>query len=420
MSGLRWQRGTQGDPPPGYAPWSTDALRTLWLPQSLTDTLRQEVEARLNHERMQAREQLQEKAQAELQARTRAAEEELLRREAEVNARCEGPVSPGWHRVLPTAKAWILARGGFEGDETDALDARVTDSEVRARIVKVRQQLVEKGFDRPVAVPQDWADQVARLEEGFPNFRKPIELLRTSLALLGQGSMVRVPPMLLLGPPGVGKTYFSQRVAQMLGTSHGVIAFDQPTAGSTLLGLDKHWSNTQAGLLLELLVQGEWANPVVLLDEVDKASRTSASSPHPLSQLHTLLEPQTARRAKDVSLDLELDASLVGYIATANTLDGLRSPLLSRFEVFDIEPPNRQEASGIARQVVQDVLRRLGLQDRVRFEPRALQVLTYLSPRLMSRKAELLVGQAVQDGRQWVREDDALQAVVPVARGGLH
>ncbi|MDX5434656.1 MAG: hypothetical protein LPK20_13900, partial [Halomonas sp.] len=89
-------------------------------------------------------------------------------------------------------------------------------------------------------------------------------------------------------------------------------------------------------------------------------------------------------------------------------------------EVFDIEPPNRQEASGIARQVVQDVLRRLGLQDRVRFEPRALQALTYLSPRLMSRKVELLVGQAVQDGREWVREDDALQAVVPVARGGLH
>jgi ATP-dependent Lon protease len=77
--------------------------------------------------------------------------------------------------------------------------------------------------------------------------------------------------MLLLGPPGVGKTYFSHRVAQLLGAPHAAIALDQPTAGSQLRGSDKYWGNSSSGLLFNLICLGECANPVIVLDELDKS-----------------------------------------------------------------------------------------------------------------------------------------------------
>src|ERR1700704_2280910 len=98
--------------------------------------------------------------------------------------------------------------------------------------------------------------------------------------------------MLLLGPPGVGKTYFSHRVAQLLGAPHADIAFDQPTAGSQLRGSDKDLGNSSSGLLFNLICMGDCANPVLLLDELDKSGVTGNRwELDPLNQLHGALEP---------------------------------------------------------------------------------------------------------------------------------
>ena len=312
----------------------------------------------------------------------------------------KGP-APGFHRALPRY-AELVAQ---EGDD-EALRRASSDDDVRRRRQLLHERLLKLGPDRRIARPEAWQEAVDALEQAMPNFREPIRLLRNTLAMAAATSVgVRVPPMLLLGPPGVGKTYFSQRVAELLGAPHAALAFDQALANSGLLGSDKFWGNTEAGLLFNLLCLGEVANPMVLLDELDKSTAGgNRRELDPLAQLHAVLEPQTARCLQDISTDIEFDASLVGYVATANTLHGIGVPLLSRFEIFEIGPPGIDDSIEIARQVAQATLERLGLQGRVQFARRCAYVLARLSPRLMRRTVERLAAAALHDGRVEVTE----------------
>ena len=224
--------------------------------------------------------------------------------------------------------------------------------------------------------------------------------------------------MLLLGPPGVGKTYFTHRVAELLGAPHASIAFDQSTSGSEMTGSASFWANSSTGLLFNLICMGDVANPVVLLDELDKScSGTGRREIDPLAQLHGALEPQTSRCTVDVSIDFEFDASLVFYVGTANTLRGLTGPILSRMETFSIEPAEPSDSVEIARAVVSQVLSRLNLQDALGFERKGLYVLAHLSPRLMLRTAEKAIAAAVVAGQGEVRESDVWAELGPDCDG---
>ncbi|TDP60447.1 AAA family ATPase [Roseateles toxinivorans] len=356
-------------------------------------------------------------------ARQRKVDEQLAQRQAEdaqgpaqtIDATPAPPLTPGraeqaapgFHRVLPRYAELEDARANKD------LNSKTSDIEVRLRLDQIQRQLLQRGPDRMIARPANWPAAMDELEQALPNFRAPIELLRDTLALADAASTsVRIPPMLLLGPPGVGKTYFSHRVAELLGAPHASIAFDQPSAGSQLRGSDKFWSNTETGLLFNLICLGEAANPVILLDELDKSCLGSNRREiDPLSQLHGVLEPQTARCITDISVDIEFDASLVTYIATANSIQGMGSPLVSRFEVFDIGPPDARDAVQVAGQVIQAVLQRLGLQDRMGFDRRCAYVLARLSPRRMHRMAERLIAAALRDQRTEVTESDVWAAL---------
>src|SRR5450755_10300 len=163
---------------------------------------------------------------------------------------------------------------------------------------------------------------------------------------------------------------------------------------------------------------GDVANPVVLLDELDKScSGTNSREVDPLAQLHGALEPQTSRCTVDVSVDIEFDASLVTYVGTANTLRGLTGPILSRMEVFGVEPPEPSDAVEIARAVANQVLGRLNLQNALGFERKGLYVLAHLSPRLMLRTAEKAIAAAIAAGQGEVRESDLWAELGPESDG---
>lgn len=389
------------DLPSGFAYYRTEAHKLLALPHALAE----EAEA--------ARAQRQsDEAEARRTAKTQEAE-----RGPDVAA--AGPTTPSAEPALSASPApgflRVLPRfTELTGPQAEAdIRSRTSDDDVRRRLEAVRQRLLELGPDRRVARTADWRAALDRLEAALPNFRDPIGLLRDTLALAEAASgSVRIPPMLLLGPPGIGKTYFSHEVAALLGVPHASIAFDQPTAGSQLRGTDKYWSNTESGILFKLVCLGEVANPVVLLDELDKSALGSNRRElDPLAQLHGALEPQTARCIQDVSTDIEFDASLVGYIATANSLRGIGLPLLSRFEVIDIGAPDAHEAVQVARHVMHSVLERLGLAERVGFDRRCAAVLARMSPRLMQRVAERLVAQALRERRDRVSDEDVWAAL---------
>lgn len=307
----------------------------------------------------------------------------------------------GWYRVLPG-----LAQ--LSAELVEGFAERSADRDVNERRKRIIERLSARGPDRRVAVPTQWRKAVDELEQALPHFRAPIRSLRHALALAeATNTPPRLAPQLLLGPPGVGKTFFTNRVAELFGTARASVQFDQPGAGAQLRGSDKYWANSEPGLLFNLVCLGEVANPVILLDEVDKACDGNyRHGQDQLAQLHGALERETARCLRDVSVDIEFDASLVTYFATANSLAGIGAPIVSRMEVSVIQPPDRREAMDIAAAICQEALRRLQLDGQVHFERPALVLLAQLSPRLMLRAAEKALAAAVAAGRKTVGEEE--------------
>lgn len=324
------------------------------------------------------------------------------------------PAGSAWHATWGAEASWECHRVllQFDALHTGAFlkdrQHRSADTDVGKRLKSIVERLVSSGPDRRYARRGDSLAQLEALELEMPHFRGPLRLLKHTLALAEVAPRpVRIPPMLLLGPPGVGKTHFSQRVAELLGVPHAAIGYDQPSAGNALAGTDSHWGNSSTGLLFELLCQGEYANPVILLDELDKAAIDSSTHANkPLAELHGVLEPVTARRMTDQSVGIQFDASLVTYIATANTMRGIEPSILSRLELFVIEPPQPREAVETARRVAASALKRIGLDERMRLHPKCHYVLAHLSPRQMLRTVEKAVATAVSEKRDVIEEAD--------------
>ena len=257
------------------------------------------------------------------------------------------PLEVQRHRVLVDADA-ILAR------LRELRDGAQGDKDYAKREELALSRALERGPCRSIVRPAEWRDALDDLAQELPAFRSAIELIGNAHALSeATGSALAIPPLLLVGPPGVGKSYFCGRLAEVLESGSKWISMDQPSAGSQLRGSDRAWGNSMHGVLYELLGLGKTANPVVVLDEIDKAARKLYSQDvDPLAQLYSALKPETARRLADISLDVELDASQVVYIATANGLKTLDSALLSRFEVIMIglpmAPERRESAARVA------------------------------------------------------------------------
>ncbi len=386
-------RRDSGRLPAGYTLVRTVSGHTIAVPQDVADDMMAD-----ETQRERAR-QAQERARQRRKER-KAAKSADVRNGTRVGV-IDGPSEPkqGFYRVLPRFAEQI----GEWSDEDVKIGSADHDTRERQRLL--RERLVKLGPDRRVARPDNASEALDTLEAELPNFSGPVRLIRNSLAVAEATNVpVRIPPMLLLGPPGIGKTLFSHRLAQLLGAPYASIAFDQPSAGTQLRGSDKHWSNSESGLLFKLIALGDAANPVILLDELDKAASDSGRRGDPLGQLHGALEPQNARHTVDASTEIELDASLTTYIATANSIRGMQAPLLSRMEIFTVAPPSPEQSVQVASQIVSSVLERLGLRERVRFERQAIYVLAHLSPRLILRTVEKAVAAAVRDSREVITE----------------
>jgi ATP-dependent Lon protease len=153
-------------------------------------------------------------------------------------------------------------------------------------------------------------------------------------------------PMLLLGPPGIGKTHFARQLAQLVGTRAELVSMNAMTAGWLLSGSSPQWKGSKPGRVFQALAEGDFANPVMVLDEIDKASADAQYDP--LGPLYNLLEVDTASQFVDEFVDLRMDASRVLWVATANDERHIPAPILNRMNVWEIAPPSVDEARGIA------------------------------------------------------------------------
>lgn len=239
----------------------------------------------------------------------------------------------------------------------DETSARTPDRDLQARDRELYTQLRERGAYRAISRPADIActrSALAKLRRMQPHFSEVIDFIEGQLCLALQlKTPHRIPPILLGGPPGIGKTHFTLELAKAMTRPIRRHSFDASHTGSALMGSDRNWANTRVGLVFEMVCLGLRADPIVLLDELDKADTYRGG--HATAPLHSLLEPLTATSVTDISAGVTFDASHIFWVATANELWRIPPPILTRFRIFDIQPPTASEALTLAQAVADSV-----------------------------------------------------------------
>jgi hypothetical protein len=200
----------------------------------------------------------------------------------------------------------------------------------------------------------------AALAIEFPHLA---EIVGEVAAFVAGGSAETKRPILLVGPPAIGKDSLLRRAAELVGRPHGEYDLAGTTDNRIIRGTSKGWSTASPSYPVAICAQTRCANPLIQYAELDRAGG-SRSNGAVHETLLGLCEPSTRRIWFDDGLGTPVDLTDVAFAFTANGTADTPGPLLTRLRVLQLERPKPEHV----RPILDQVRRRLAAENQVRVE----------------------------------------------------